>query len=128
METALARRDFPLVEYAWKFCGLVMRTALDDATLNSLFRFGANYHRRMNLPDITELSWREGILRGLEGVHPRSRTSLSSSPSAVPQSSPPAAAMSSPPAVLFTPSRESARQEDSNLSCCSFNANINNCL
>ncbi len=63
METALARRDFVrLVEYAWKFCRLVMRTALDDATLNSLFRFGANYHRRMNFPDITELSWREGIL------------------------------------------------------------------
>ncbi len=77
-----------------------MNTGLDDATLNSLFWIGANYHRPVDLPDTTGLSWREGILWCLESVRPRSRTSPPSSPSAVPHSSlpPSAAPLSSPPA------------------------------
>ncbi len=90
--SALARRDLPFLEYAREFCELAMITALDDATLNSLFWIGANYYRPVDLPDNTGLSWREGILRCLESVQPRSRTSPPSSSSAVPQSSPPSAA------------------------------------
>ncbi|XP_058601096.1 mucin-7-like [Onychostoma macrolepis] len=101
METfsALALRDLLLMEYAQEFCGIVASMALDDATMNSLFWIGANYDRPVDLPDTTGLSWREGILRCLESVRPRSRTSPPSSPSAIikPQSSLSAAADSSPP-------------------------------
>ncbi len=106
--SALARRDLPFGQYAWEFCGLALCTALNDATINSLFWIGANYHRPLDLPDTTGLSWREGILRCLESVQPRSRTSPPSSPSALPQtslsvvvhSSPPqSAALSSPPSA-----------------------------
>ncbi len=38
--STLARRDIPFVEYAWEFCGLAVFTALEDATLNSLFWIG----------------------------------------------------------------------------------------
>ncbi len=79
----LARRDLPLEEFAREFSGLAVWTGLDDAMLNSLLWIGANSHRSMDLPDTTGLSWREGILRCLESVDPRSRTSLPSRPSAV---------------------------------------------
>ncbi len=85
------------MEYAHEFCGLAVWAALDNDTLISLFWIGANYHRPVDLPDTTGLSWREGILLCLESVQPRSKTSPSSSPSAVPQSSLSAAATSSPP-------------------------------
>ncbi|KAI2660142.1 Cytochrome c biogenesis protein CcsA [Labeo rohita] len=72
---ALARRDLPFVEYAWEFCGLAMRSGLDDATINSLFWIGANYYCPVDLPETTGLSWREGILRCLESVQLQFRTS-----------------------------------------------------
>ncbi len=77
----------------------VLRAGHDsDATLNSLFWKGGNYYRPVDLPDTTGLSWREGILRRLESIWPRSRISLPSSPLAVPQSSPPSTTKSSPTA------------------------------
>ncbi len=84
---ALAHLDLPFVEYAREFCGLATRTTFGDATINSLFWHGANYHRPVDLPDTTGLCWREGILRCLESILPWTRTSPPSSPSAVPQSS-----------------------------------------
>ncbi len=54
-------------------------TALDDATILSLFWHGANSHRPVDLPDTKGLCWREGILRCLESVRARARTSLPSS-------------------------------------------------
>ncbi len=80
---ALAHRDLPFTEYSREFCGLAAATALDDATILSLFWHGANAHRPVDLPDTTGLKWREGILRCLESVRARARTSLPSS--AVPQ-------------------------------------------
>ncbi len=68
--SALAHRDLPFGEYAQEFCGLTICTALKDATINSLFWIGANYHRPVDLPDTTGLSWRKGILRCLESVQP----------------------------------------------------------
>ncbi len=123
--SALAHRDLPFGEYARKFCGLAVCTALKDATINSLFWIGANYHRPVDLPDTTGLSWREGILRCLESVQPRSRTSPPSSSSALPQtslsviahsslppfaahSSLPIAGKSSPPPFAALPSPQSA--------------------
>ncbi len=108
---ALARKDLPFYKYAGEFYGLAAATAWDDATLNSLFWLGTNYHRPVDLPDTTGLSWKEGVFRCLGSVRARARTSPPSSPPAVPQSSPPSAAKSSPPsaaptsppAVQFTP-------------------------
>ncbi len=42
-------------------------------TYNTLFWLGANYHRPVDLPDTTRLSWREGVFRYLGSV--RARTS-----------------------------------------------------
>ncbi len=67
-----------------EFCGLAVCTALDDATVNSLIWIWAKYHRPVGLPDTTGLSWRGGIIRCLESVQSRSRTSPPSSPSAIP--------------------------------------------
>ncbi len=55
---ALSRRDLPFYEYAGEFCRLATGTALDDAAINHLFWLGANYHRPVDLPDTTGLSWR----------------------------------------------------------------------
>ncbi len=76
---APAHRDLPFLEYSREFCRLAAATALDDATILSLFWHGANSHRPVDLPDTTGLKWREGILRCLESVRPRARTSLPSS-------------------------------------------------
>ncbi len=113
--SALARRDLPLVEYAWEFCGLATTTALDDATINSLFWIGANYHHPVDLPDTSGLSWREGILRCLESVQPRSRTSppvtaFSRPPSAPKSMLTPFAAKSSLPFAAHPSSPQSAAQ------------------
>ncbi len=97
--SALARRDLPFVEYAWEFCGLAAKTAWDDATINSLFWTGANYHHPVDLPDTKGLCWREGILQCLESVLPRSRTSPPSIQSAVPQSNLSVVPQSSPPSA-----------------------------
>ncbi len=63
---ALDRQDLPFVAAA---------TALDDATILSLFWHEANSHHPVDLPDITGLRWREGILRCLENVLPQARIS-----------------------------------------------------
>ncbi len=76
---ALAHRDLPFPEYSREFCGLAAATALDDATILSLFLHGANSHRPLDLPDTKGLCWREGILRCLESVLTRARTSRPSS-------------------------------------------------
>ncbi|KAL0151521.1 hypothetical protein M9458_053173 [Cirrhinus mrigala] len=60
---ALARKDLPFVEHAQEFCSLAEATVLDDDTINSLFWIGPHYHRPVDLPDTSGLSWREGILR-----------------------------------------------------------------
>ncbi len=73
---ALSHRDLPFYEYAGEFCRLAVGTALDDAAINHLFWLGANYHRPVDLPDTTGLSWREGIFQCLGSV--RARTSPSS--------------------------------------------------
>ncbi len=95
--SALAHLDLLFVAFAREFYRIYTNTELDDTTLNSLFWIGANYHRPVDLPDTTGLSWRKGILQCLEIVLPRSRTSPPSSPSAIPQSSLSAVAHPSPP-------------------------------
>ncbi|KAL0152317.1 hypothetical protein M9458_052040 [Cirrhinus mrigala] len=45
-----------------ELCSLAMATALDDATVNSLFWIGANYYHPVDLADTTGLNWREEIL------------------------------------------------------------------
>ncbi len=89
--STLTHRDLPFVEYAWEFCTITAKTALDDATLNSVLDRGQllsprgppRHHR-------TELEGRDPGC--LESVQPRSRTI----PLAIPRSSLPAATDSSP--------------------------------
>ncbi len=76
-----SRKNLPLLEYASEFSQLTVLTAFDGAALNSLFWFGANYHRPFDLPDTTGLSWREAIIRCLESVLPRSRAQPDTEPS-----------------------------------------------
>ncbi|KAL1269171.1 hypothetical protein QQF64_031460 [Cirrhinus molitorella] len=57
----------------------------------------ANYHHPVDLPDTTGLSWREGILRCLESVQPRSRSGPESSPAAAPTSTDPLSFISTGP-------------------------------
>ncbi len=73
-------KNLPLLEYAVEFSQLVVLTAFDNVTLNSLFWIGANYHRPVDLPDTTGLCWREAIIRCLESIYPRSRTQPDSEP------------------------------------------------
>ncbi len=61
---ALALLGLPFFEYAREFCGLAVVTALEDTTLNFLYLLGANYHKPVDLPDTTGLSWREGVYSG----------------------------------------------------------------
>uniref|UniRef100_A0A672REH4 Uncharacterized protein n=1 Tax=Sinocyclocheilus grahami TaxID=75366 RepID=A0A672REH4_SINGR len=63
-------------------------TLLEDAVLNQLFWLGANYHRSVDLPDITGLTWREGVFRCLGSAGPGATTNP-----------PPSAASPSQPAV-----------------------------
>ncbi len=82
---ALDCQDLPFIEYSCEFCRLAAATALDKATILSLFWHGANSHRPVDLPDTTGLRWREGILRCLENALPQARISP---PSSVALSSP----------------------------------------
>ncbi len=72
-------------------------------TYNTLFWLGANYHRPVDLPDTTRLSWREGVFRYLGSVRARTSqpsvlpTICQSSLSADRQSCPLAAHQSSSP-------------------------------
>ncbi len=71
---ALARRDLLFFEYAGEFCGLAAVMTSEDATINSLFWLGANYHRPVDLPDTMGLSWRESVFRCLRSVQDKSVT------------------------------------------------------
>ncbi len=98
----LTRLDLLFYDYAGEFCKLATATAWEDATLNKLFWLWANYHRPVDLPDTTGLTWREGIFRCLGSVRARARTSPPSTaalpcPPAVSVASPPGASMASLP-------------------------------
>ncbi len=100
---ALAHRDLPFPEYSLEFCGIAAATALHDVTILSLFWHRANFHHPVDLPDTKGLCWREGILRCLESVRARARTSL---PSSAAPPSPPAR----PAALLCQPAKNMASQ------------------
>ncbi len=97
---ALIRKDLPFQEYAGAFCGLAAVTEVEDSALLHLFRHGACYHRPVDLPDTTGLTWREGVYRCLGSVRARVGTSPSPvalpCPRAVSVASPPAGCMASP--------------------------------
>ncbi len=74
--TTLAHLDLPFFEYTREFGGLAVAMTLEHATINSLFWLVStlNYHRPVDLPDTTGLSWREGVFRCLGSVRVRVRT------------------------------------------------------
>ncbi|KAL0150420.1 hypothetical protein M9458_054237, partial [Cirrhinus mrigala] len=83
-----------------ELCSLAMATALDDATVNSLFWIGANYYHPVDLADTTGLNWREEILWCQESVRPQSRTS----PPAHPEPSQPTPRLAEPEPRATEPS------------------------
>ncbi len=113
---ALIRKDLPFMEYAGEFCGLAAVMEVQDSALLHLFRLGACYHRPIDLPDTTGLTWREGIYRCLGSVRARARTSLPLENMASPliinrQSSPVPAFSTAPSSARFSrvsPSRAPA--------------------
>ncbi|XP_058604006.1 uncharacterized protein LOC131522504 [Onychostoma macrolepis] len=69
--------------------------ALNKEVLMTLFRIGITYHQPMELPDTSNLDWKEAVIRCLQSLRFQSGT-----PSAVAPTSPPAAPKSSLLAVL----------------------------
>lgn len=59
-----AALGLPFLDYTLRF------SQLDGETLKSLFWIGANYYHPADLPDTTELNWREAIIRCLKSVYP----------------------------------------------------------
>ncbi len=67
---ALARRSQDMEDFAGDFSCFAVNTTFDDEALKSLFKFGANCHHPVDLPDTTGLNWREANIRCLESVRP----------------------------------------------------------
>ncbi|ROL41264.1 hypothetical protein DPX16_5373 [Anabarilius grahami] len=58
------------------FFHLALTCPFDDESLKSMFWIGVNFHRPVDLPDTTDLNWREAHhqVRLMMSVRPRSRT------------------------------------------------------
>lgn len=50
---------------------LAVKTDLNDETLKSLYWTGANYYPPLDVPDMSEGTWREAILRCLQCFYPQ---------------------------------------------------------
>jgi len=72
--TVIARESMDFLRFTQNFCLLSITSPIDDETLKSLSWIGANYYHPVDLPDTSELNWRDAIIRCLESVYPRSRT------------------------------------------------------
>ncbi len=115
---ALARResfhkDLPFMENLWEFCGLTMATAFDDATILSLFWHRANYHRPVDLPDTTGLSWRELSHCRPRLLQPCSHPGKLMLLSVAPPSPPPSVAQKYLPLLFAAPSSSPAAVDSS---------------
>ncbi len=112
LEFILALWDLPFYEYAGEFSRFVAATVLDDATINTMFWLGANYHRPVDLLDTTGLSWREGVFKCLGSVWVQARTSPPSVLPTVRQSSLSAVHQSSLLTVHLSSSPDAANPSD----------------
>ncbi len=81
---------------------LALASCLDREVLITLFGLGITYHQPMELPDTTNLDWKEAVIRGLESL--RSRAGI-----------PLAALLSSPPLLGLFFSKIALGRENTSL-------------
>ncbi len=91
----------PLI-YVRAFMPLALASCLDREVLITLFGLGITYHQPMELPDTTNLDWKEVVIRGLESL--RSRAGI-----------PLAALLSSPPLLGLFFSKIALGRENTSL-------------
>ncbi|ROL45984.1 hypothetical protein DPX16_15543 [Anabarilius grahami] len=115
MFTLVARNNPDFCSFTKEFISVALACPYDDETLKSLFWIGANYHRPVDLPDTSGLSWMEHILRCLESVRPRSRAQPDPEPVSSPRTAEhtcePPADGELPPAAKGQPDSETPRTE-----------------
>ncbi|XP_056123863.1 uncharacterized protein LOC130102021 [Rhinichthys klamathensis goyatoka] len=111
----LAEKSQNFLTFTRDFCVLAVTSPLDDETLKNLFWIGANFHQRIDLPDTSNLNWKEAIIRCLESVATRSRTQPDPEPGLQPSTAEnscvPPADGELPPAATHQPEPEIKRTE-----------------
>jgi len=81
---SLAEVSLDFVSFSRDFVSLALSSPLDDETLKTLFWIGATYHQHFDLPDTSDLDWKEAVSRCLESVDPRSGTQPASPAKTIP--------------------------------------------
>ncbi|ROI49016.1 hypothetical protein DPX16_7171 [Anabarilius grahami] len=115
MFVLVAQESHDFCLFTKRFISVALACPYDDQTLKSWFWIGANYHRPVDLPDTSGLSWMEFIIRCLESVRPRSRAQPDPEPASSPRtaeySCEPPADGELPPAATGQPDPETPRTE-----------------
>ncbi len=93
------------LDFAQAFVRLALTSSLEGDVFKTLFRLGISYHQRIELPDTSNLNWREAIIRCLESLRSRAGTP----PAAMMVPPPEVAMMVPPPATMVVPPPEAMK-------------------